>query len=147
MRGRSLACAAVAVIGLFDLALMRDALLADTFGVGERMKATFASAGAFSAYLVLGLPVLLCQLVPARSRRGRDIWLVAATVVFVCIVLTPNMFGSFSLFVACAVFLVFTSSRAIPMLVCLFLLPILVVERGAKAFHLRSYRAASGVVA
>ncbi len=128
----SLACGLLALAGLGELALMKHSLLTTTAsGSGEAtfwtMKATFANANVLAAYLVLGFPLLLCQLMHAKTRDARDFWLVSTTIVFTSILLTQDLLGLFALFVTCAVFLAYTSSRAIPLLVCLFLAPLLLL--------------------
>ncbi|MBI3248593.1 MAG: sugar transferase [Deltaproteobacteria bacterium] len=129
----SFACGILALVGLGELALMKHSLLATTVmsSSGETtfwtMKATFANANVLAAYLVLGFPLLLCQLMHARTRDARDFWLVSTTIVFTSILLTQDLLGLFALFVTCAVFLAYTSSRTIPLLVCLFLAPLLLL--------------------
>lgn len=131
-----LACGALSLLGLLELALLQHTVLADGFIAAASsplagtarvwaIKATFANANALSAYLVLGFPLLLCQLVHARTRNGRDFWLVSTTIAFTSILLTQNFLGLVALFVACAIFLAFTSSRTVPLLVCVFLMPVL----------------------
>ena len=91
------------------------------------IKATFAKSDVLAAYLVLGFPLLLCQLVNSRTRHGRDFWLVATTVSFTSILLTQDFLGLLALLVACAVFLAYASSRTVPLLICIFLIPVLVI--------------------
>lgn len=129
----SLACGILALVGLGELALMKHSMLATTAmsSSGEAtlwtMKATFANANVLAAYLVLGFPLLLCQLMHARTRDARDFWLVSTTIVFTSILLMQDLLGLLALFVTCAVFLAYTSSRTIPLLVCLFLAPLLLL--------------------
>src|SRR5262249_60158261 len=97
------------------------------------IKATFARSDVLAAYLVLGFPLLLCQLVHSRTRHGRDFWLVATTVSFTSILLTQDFLGLLALLVACAVFLTYASSRTVPLVVCIFLIPTLVVGAWDKS--------------
>ncbi|MGE0681332.1 MAG: sugar transferase [Candidatus Binatia bacterium] len=133
-----LACGALSLLGLFELAIFKHAILPDSLSAVMptegtlssstwAIRATFANADVLSAYLVLGFPLLLCQLMHARTRAGRDFWLVSTTIAFVSILLTQNLLGLLALFVACAVFLFYISSRAIPLLLCVFLIPILLL--------------------
>jgi len=130
-----LACFALSLLGLFELAGMKHSVLAAGAdgGTGVRVasswaiKATFAKSDILAAYLVLGFPLLLCQLINARTRHGRDFWLVATTVSFTSILLTQDFLGLLALLVACAVFLTYTSSRTVPLVVCIFLVPVLVI--------------------
>ncbi len=124
-----LASFVLSLTGLFELALLKHSVLGagtgSATGTAVAIKATFANSTVLSAYLVLGFPLLLCQLIHARTRDGRDFWLVATTVAFTSILLTQNLFGLLALLAACAVFLAVTSSRTVPLLVCLFLVPVL----------------------
>jgi hypothetical protein len=128
-----LACFALSLLGLFELAGMKQSVLAAGGAGGVRVasswaiKATFAKSDVLAAYLVLGFPLLLCQLINARTRHARDFWLVATTVSFTSILLTQDVLGLLALLVACAVFLAYTSSRTVPLVVCLFLIPVLVI--------------------
>ena len=129
-----LACFGLSFVGLFELAAMKQsALTADAAGEQVRVasawaiKATFAKSDVLAAYLVLGFPLLLCQLVHSRTRSGRDFWLVATTVSFTSILLTQDFLGLLALLSACAVFLAFASSRTVPLLICIFLIPVLVI--------------------
>jgi lipopolysaccharide/colanic/teichoic acid biosynthesis glycosyltransferase len=127
-----LACFALSLLGLFELAAMKQSALAADAGGGVRVasglaiKATFAKSDVLAAYLVLGFPLLLCQLVSSRTRHGRDFWLVATTVSFTSILLTQDFLGLLALLAACAVFLAFASSRTVPLLICIFLIPVLI---------------------
>jgi lipopolysaccharide/colanic/teichoic acid biosynthesis glycosyltransferase len=134
-----LACSLLSLIGLAELALMKQFVFATTLQLGAEpaelgaIKATFANANVLSAYLVLGFPVLLCQLIHAKTRDARDFWLVSATIVFTSILLTQNLLGLVALFVACVVFLAYVSSRTIPLLLCLFLVPLLFLGAWGKS--------------
>ena len=127
-----LACFALSLLGLFELAAMKQSALAADAAGGVRaasawaIKATFAKSDVLAAYLVLGFPLLLCQLVNSRTRHGRDFWLVATTVSFTSILLTQDFLGLLALLAACAVFLAFASSRTVPLLICIFLIPVLI---------------------
>lgn len=123
-----LACFTLSVLGLFELALIKHSTLAPTAGgPSVTVKATFANSKVLAAYLVLGFPLLLCQLVHARTRDGRDFWLVATTISFTSILLTQDLFGLLALLAACSIFLAYTSSRTVPLLLGIFLVPVLVL--------------------
>jgi lipopolysaccharide/colanic/teichoic acid biosynthesis glycosyltransferase len=136
-----LACFGLSLLGLFELALMKQSALlagvAESQGVrvasSWAIKATFAKSDVLAAYLVLGFPLLLCQLVNSRTRHGRDFWLVATTVSFTSILLTQDFLGLLALLVACAVFLAYASSRTVPLVICLFLVPMLVIGAWDKS--------------
>jgi lipopolysaccharide/colanic/teichoic acid biosynthesis glycosyltransferase len=133
-----LACGVLSLVGLAKLALMKQSVLATAAIEVESsalwaMKATFANANVLSSYLALGFPLQLCQLMHAKTRDARDFWLVSTTVVFTSILLTQNLLGLLALFVACAVFLAYTSSKTIPLIVCLFLAPLLLLGAWDKS--------------
>jgi hypothetical protein len=128
----------LSLLSLFELALIKHTILPGLFATATAaeatplasawtIKATFANADVLSAYLVLGFPLLLCQLMHARTRSGRDFWLVSTTLAFTGILLTQDLLSLMVLFVTCAVFLSYTSSRTIPLLICLFLIPLLLL--------------------
>jgi lipopolysaccharide/colanic/teichoic acid biosynthesis glycosyltransferase len=150
-----LVCFALSVVGLLELALVKHSVLASAWGTegaraasGWAIKATFANPHVLAAYLVLGFPLLLCQLIHARTRDGRDFWLVATTVSFTSILLTQDLLGLAALLTACAVFLAHASSRTVPLLVCLFSVPVLVLgvsdDSAAPAAAYRALRAKFG---
>jgi hypothetical protein len=136
-------------VGLFELAVNKHSVLGTVVG-GETaravsnwaIKATFASPNVLAAYLVLGFPLLLCQLIHARTRDARDFWLVATTVSFTSILLSQDMLGLLALLAACAVFLAYVSSRTVPLLLGIFLVPVLVLAiSGESATSARGYEA------
>jgi lipopolysaccharide/colanic/teichoic acid biosynthesis glycosyltransferase len=144
-----LACFGLSVVGLFELALIKHSVLGTVVG-GETaravsnwaIKATFASPNVLAAYLVLGFPLLLCQLIHARTRDARDFWLVATTVSFTSILLSQDLLGLLALLAACAVFLAYVSSRTVPLLLGIFLVPVLVLAiSGESATSVRGYEA------
>jgi len=127
-------CGVLSLVGLFELALIKHSVLANAQGAEAMgaasawaIKATFANSNVLSAYLVLGFPLLLCQLIHTQTRSGRDFWLVATTIAFTSILLTQNLLGLVALFVASAVFLAYASSRTVPLLICVFLIPVLIL--------------------
>ncbi len=129
-----LACGLLSLVGLLELALLRHSVLAvagpgaaGPGGIESAIRATLASPNVLAAYLVLGFPLLLCQVTHARTRDGRDFWLVCSTVAFTSLLLTQNPLGLLALFTACAIFLAATSPRALPLLASLFLFPIVLL--------------------
>lgn len=134
-----LACGLLSLLGLAELALMKQFVLTTTLPIRAQLaepgaiKATFANANVLSAYLVLGFPLLLCQLMHAKTHDARDFWLVSTTIAFTSILLTQNLLGLVALFVACVIFLAHVSSRTIPLVVCLFLVPLLLLGAWGKS--------------
>jgi hypothetical protein len=142
-----LACGVLSLVGLVEVVLINQSLLAGAGGGQEVralppvIKATFASANVLSVYLVLGFPLLLCQLVHARTRDARDFWLVTATIAFTTILLTQSLPGMVALFVACVVFLGGTSVRAVPLLTGVFVLPVLLLGLWDQTAPVKAYEA------
>jgi len=129
-----LACGILSLVGLLELALLRHSVLASAGpravgppAVDSAIRATLATPNVLAAYLVLGFPLLLCQVVHARTRDGRDFWLVCSTVAFANLLLTQDLLGLLALFIACAIFLGATSPRTVPLLAALFLLPLVLL--------------------
>jgi hypothetical protein len=135
-----IACFGLSLLGLMELAATNHlGQIGEVARSGARassawaIKATFAKSDVLAAYLVLGFPLLLCQLITARTRHGRDFWLVATTLSFTSILLTQDFLGLLALLVACAVFLAFASSRTVPLLICVFLIPVLIIGAWDKS--------------
>jgi hypothetical protein len=69
-----------------------------------RISSTLGNPVILSTYLVLGFPLLLCQLSYAYRRHLRDFWLIASTIVFVSIILTQTRLGILSLAITGSIF-------------------------------------------
>jgi lipopolysaccharide/colanic/teichoic acid biosynthesis glycosyltransferase len=140
-----LACGVLSLVGLVEVVLINQSLLSNPAGAELPgrviIKATFASANVLSVYLVLGFPLLLCQLIHARTRDGRDFWLVATTIALTTILLTQSLPGMVALFVACVVFLTCTSVRAVPLLTGVFVVPVLLLGMWDQPAPVRAYHA------
>lgn len=65
---------------------------------------TLGSPVVLAAYLVLGMPLLLIELVSAQKREARDFWLACTTVVVVATLLTQTRTGLVGLGVTAALF-------------------------------------------
>jgi hypothetical protein len=57
-----------------------------------------------AAYLVLGLPLVLVELVCAERREERDFWVACTTIVVIGVVLTQTRTSLIALWLAAAVF-------------------------------------------
>ncbi len=55
--------------------------------------ATLGSPQALASYLTLAAPYLLCRLSQARERKERDLWVAAATLAFIGVLLTKAFWG------------------------------------------------------
>jgi len=105
----ALAAVVVAALGLLELALA-------THAAGEgglpRLSSTLGSPVALAAYLVLGVPLVLVELVCAERREERDFWLICTTLVLVAILLTQTRLSLLALWLTGAVFAWRVSRRA-----------------------------------
>src|SRR4029077_8006751 len=101
----ALAAVAVAMLGIFEVVVQNHASAA--LGPDEgtvRITATLGSPVALAAYLVLGMPLVLVELVCAEGREERDFWLVCSTLVIVGIVLTQTRTGLIALWITGSIF-------------------------------------------
>jgi lipopolysaccharide/colanic/teichoic acid biosynthesis glycosyltransferase len=108
----------IAFLGLFELFLIHhlSAALADTQITSTNLKlhrisSTLGNPVVLSTYLVLGFPLLLCELAYAERKFLRDFWLISTTIVFINIILTQTRVGLLSLAVTGSVFF-YKNSRA-----------------------------------
>ncbi|HXJ35642.1 MAG TPA: sugar transferase [Candidatus Eisenbacteria bacterium] len=96
----ALAAVAVACVGILELML-------ETQAGGDRIPriaSTLGSPVVLAAYLVLGLPLVLVELVCAEQREERDFWVVCTTLVVIGVVLTQTRTSLIALWLAAAVF-------------------------------------------
>jgi hypothetical protein len=101
----ALAAVAVALLGIFEVVVQNHASAALGPDVGTvRIAATLGSPVALAAYLVLGMPLVLVELVCAEGREERDFWLVCSTLVIVGIVLTQTRTGIIALWLTGSIF-------------------------------------------
>ena len=101
----ALAAVAVALLGIFEVVVQNHASAALGPDVGTvRITATLGSPVALAAYLVLGMPLVLVELVCAEGREERDFWLVCSTLVIVGIVLTQTRTGLIALWLTGSIF-------------------------------------------
>ena len=77
-----------------------------------RLSSTLGSPVALAAYLVLGVPLVLVELVCAERREERDFWLICTTLVLVAILLTQTRLSLLALWLTGAVFAWRVSRRA-----------------------------------
>jgi lipopolysaccharide/colanic/teichoic acid biosynthesis glycosyltransferase len=95
----ALAAVAVALVGLLEVMLVTQA--------GDhipRISSTLGSPVVLAAYLVLGLPLVLVELVCAERREERDFWVACTTIVVIGVVLTQTRTSLIALWLAVAVF-------------------------------------------
>jgi lipopolysaccharide/colanic/teichoic acid biosynthesis glycosyltransferase len=95
----ALAAVAVALVGVLELMLVTQ--------TGDRLvkiSSTLGSPVVLAAYLVLGLPLVLVELVCAEAREERDFWVACTTIVVIGVVLTQTRTSLIALWLAVAVF-------------------------------------------
>jgi lipopolysaccharide/colanic/teichoic acid biosynthesis glycosyltransferase len=95
----ALAAVAVALVGVLEVMLRTQA--------GDhipRITSTLGSPVVLAAYLVLGLPLVLVELVCAEGREERDFWVACTTTVVIGVVLTQTRTSLIALWLAAAVF-------------------------------------------
>jgi lipopolysaccharide/colanic/teichoic acid biosynthesis glycosyltransferase len=111
----ALAAVVVAVVGILQLVLEAHAVASpggDADGGLPRLVSTLGSPVVLAAYLVLGVPLVLVELVCAERREERDFWLICATLVLVAILLTQTRLSLLALWLTGAVFAWRVSRRA-----------------------------------
>jgi lipopolysaccharide/colanic/teichoic acid biosynthesis glycosyltransferase len=113
----ALAAVAVAVVGLLELALEAHAGVPGDTGSLPRLSSTLGSPVALAAYLVLGVPLVLVELVCAERREERDFWLICTTLVLVAVLLTQTRLSLLALWLTGAVFAWRVSRRAFRLVV------------------------------
>jgi lipopolysaccharide/colanic/teichoic acid biosynthesis glycosyltransferase len=111
----ALAAVAVALVGLLEVVLQ-----AQTAGVSTkipRISSTLGRPSVMAAYLVLGLPLVLVELVCAERRQERDFWVACTTIVVIGVVLTQTRTSLVALWLAVAVFTARTARRTFRLVV------------------------------
>jgi hypothetical protein len=108
----ALAAVAVALVGVLEVMLVTQA--------GDhipKITSTLGSPVVLAAYLVLGLPLVLVELVCAEGREERDFWVACTTIVVIGVVLTQTRTSLIALWLAVAVFTWRTSRRTFRLVV------------------------------
>ncbi len=108
----ALAAVAVALVGVLEVMLVTQA--------GDhipKITSTLGSPVVLAAYLVLGLPLVLVELVCAEGREERDFWVACTTIVVIGVVLTQTRTSLIALWLAVAVFTWRVSPRAFRLVV------------------------------
>jgi lipopolysaccharide/colanic/teichoic acid biosynthesis glycosyltransferase len=107
----ALATVAVSSLGLFQLFVLNELSAAQAnVGLGQgviylpRVSSTLGNPVILATYLVLGLPLLLCELAHAKTRQQRDFWLICATITFIGIILTQTRISLLALVITGSVF-------------------------------------------
>jgi len=104
----ALAAVAVALLGILQIVIqthVADATgMLATGGVSHRVEGTLGSPVVLAAYLVLGMPLVLVELVCAERREERDFWLICTTLVILGVLLTQTRAGLVALALTGSVF-------------------------------------------
>ena len=104
----ALAAVAVALLGILEVVVQTHAAVgADALGAADgvrRITGTLGNPVVLSAYLLLGMPLVLVELTCAERREERDFWLISTTLVIVGVVLTQTRTGLLALLVTGSVF-------------------------------------------
>jgi hypothetical protein len=82
-----------------------------------RLVATLGNPVALSAYLVLGVPLVVLELLCARRREEREFWLIATTLVLVGVLLSQTRLALLALWLTGAIFSWGVSRRAFRLVV------------------------------
>ena len=77
-----------------------------------RLYSTLGSPVVLSAYLVLGVPLVVLEVLCSRSREERDFWLIASTLVLVGVLLSQTRLALLALWLTGAIFSWGVSKRA-----------------------------------
>jgi len=94
---------AVSLLGIFEVVLQTHVVAVPGAGA-PRITGTLGSPVVLAAYLLLGMPLVLVELTCAERREERDFWLVCATLVIVCVLLTQTRVGLLALWLTGSVF-------------------------------------------
>ncbi len=102
----ALAAVLVSVVGLFELVVQAHAASPGAVAAQglPRLTSTLGSPIVLAAYLVLGVPLVLVELVCAERREERDFWLICTTLVLVAVALTQTRLSLIALWLTGAVF-------------------------------------------
>jgi lipopolysaccharide/colanic/teichoic acid biosynthesis glycosyltransferase len=93
-----------------------------------------------AVYLVLGIPLLLSEVIRARSQRERDFWLICTTISFIGIFFTQSRLGLLALMVTGTLFLYRRLSHAFSFCAIFLLLFLFLVSLGVPRFSLSGLR-------
>jgi len=110
---RLVALAAVAMSAVGILQVVVDAQSGGALHAGlPRLESTLGNPVVLSAYLVLGVPLVVLELLCAQKRQEREFWLIASTLVFVGVLLSQTRLALVTLWFTAAIFSWGVSRRA-----------------------------------
>lgn len=112
IRAIALTSVLISLLGLFQIFLFNYWTSASATGpngalleTSTRISSILGNPVVLAVYLVLGIPVLLCEVSRARTQRSRDFWLVCTTLSCVGVFFTQTRVGLLALFVTGTLFL------------------------------------------
>jgi lipopolysaccharide/colanic/teichoic acid biosynthesis glycosyltransferase len=136
----ALAAVTMALFGILQVVVDAQRQLgavAETSGL-PRLVSTLGNPVVLSAYLVLGIPLVVLELLCARRREEREFWLIATTLVSVGVLLSQTRLALVALWITGAIFSWGVSRRAFRLVVgAAFGFLALLVATGTFRFDVR----------
>jgi lipopolysaccharide/colanic/teichoic acid biosynthesis glycosyltransferase len=111
----ALAAVAMALVGILKVVVDAQAGVHGAKAVSEglpRLESTLGNPVVLSAYLVLGIPLVVLEVLCARRREEREFWLIASTLVLVGVLLSQTRLALLALWLTGAIFSWGVSKRA-----------------------------------
>jgi lipopolysaccharide/colanic/teichoic acid biosynthesis glycosyltransferase len=137
----------LSLFGLFQIFIVNYTMAMASSLSPERLLESYVRASSIpgnpkvlAVYLVLGIPLLLSEVIRARSQRERDFWLVSTTISFIGIFFTQSRLGLLALMVTGTIFLYRRLSHAFLFFLILLLSFLFLVSLGIPRFSLSSIR-------
>jgi lipopolysaccharide/colanic/teichoic acid biosynthesis glycosyltransferase len=137
----------LSLLGLFQIFIVNYTMALASSLSPERLLESYVRASSIpgnpkvlAVYLVLGIPLLLSEVIRARSQRERDFWLVSTTISFIGIFFTQSRLGLLALMVTGTLFLYRRLSHAFSFFMIFLLLFLFLVSLGVPRFSLPGIR-------
>ncbi|HWP64744.1 MAG TPA: sugar transferase [Candidatus Limnocylindria bacterium] len=115
----ALAAVAMALVGILQVVVDAQAGRVGAHAAEglPRLESTLGNPVVLSAYLVLGVPLVVLEMLCARRREEREFWLIATTLVFVGVLLSQTRLALLALWLTGAIFAWGVSRRAFRLVV------------------------------
>jgi lipopolysaccharide/colanic/teichoic acid biosynthesis glycosyltransferase len=131
----------LSLLGLFQIFIVNYTMAMASSLSPERLLESYVRASSIpgnpkvlAVYLVLGIPLLLSEVIRARSQRERDFWLVCTTISFIGIFFTQSRLGLLALIVTGTLFLYRRLSHAFSFFMIFLLFLLFLVSLGIPRF-------------
>jgi lipopolysaccharide/colanic/teichoic acid biosynthesis glycosyltransferase len=131
----------LSLLGLFQIFMVNYTIAVASSLSPERLLESYVRASSIpgnpkvlAVYLVLGIPLLLSEVIRARSQRERDFWLVCTTISFIGIFFTQSRLGLLALMVTGTLFLYRRLSHAFSFFMIFLLFLLFLVSLGIPRF-------------